>query len=180
MWSQNINLHLPPSPFSFCIQETCTRRLMPKEAASYQKSRLVHVVKGRERERVVHCQSSPILQILNWFVQICLALKHVHDRKILHRDIKTQVCAALAWVWVANRSFFLQNIFLTKSGMVKLGDFGIARVLNRYQPGRNTPLMHFTRQHTFPQKLACFQCYYFLQYDGAGQNVHWYSLLPFS
>lgn len=27
-------------------------------------------------------------QILDWFTQICLGLKHVHDRKILHRDIK--------------------------------------------------------------------------------------------
>ena len=27
-------------------------------------------------------------QILDWFTQICLAIKHVHDRKILHRDIK--------------------------------------------------------------------------------------------
>lgn len=26
--------------------------------------------------------------ILDWFTQICLGLKHVHDRKILHRDIK--------------------------------------------------------------------------------------------
>ncbi|XP_078077582.1 serine/threonine-protein kinase Nek5-like [Mustelus asterias] len=52
-------------------------------------------------------------QILDWFVQICLGLKHIHDRKILHRDIKTQ------------------NIFLCNKGVaVKLGDFGIARMLN--------------------------------------------------
>jgi len=51
-------------------------------------------------------------QIMSWFVQLALALKHVHDRKILHRDIKSQ------------------NIFLTRAGVVKLGDFGIARVLN--------------------------------------------------
>ncbi|KAM6178194.1 serine/threonine-protein kinase Nek5 [Rhynchocyon petersi] len=52
-------------------------------------------------------------QILAWFVQICLGLKHIHDRKILHRDIKAQ------------------NIFLSQNGMVaKLGDFGIARDLN--------------------------------------------------
>ncbi|KAG9491871.1 hypothetical protein GDO78_000395 [Eleutherodactylus coqui] len=33
-------------------------------------------------------------QILNWFVQISLGLKHIHDRKVLHRDIKTQSTAA--------------------------------------------------------------------------------------
>jgi serine/threonine protein kinase len=49
--------------------------------------------------------------ILDIFVQLCLAMKHVHDRKILHRDIKAQ------------------NIFLMQNGIVKLGDFGIARVL---------------------------------------------------
>ena len=51
-------------------------------------------------------------ELLNWFTQICLAMKHCHDKKILHRDLKSQ------------------NIFVTKKGMVKLGDFGIARVLS--------------------------------------------------
>ncbi|GAA6075482.1 serine/threonine-protein kinase Nek5 isoform X2 [Tachysurus ichikawai] len=52
-------------------------------------------------------------QIIDWFVQICLGLKHIHERKVLHRDIKAQ------------------NIFLTQGGTkVKLGDFGIARMLN--------------------------------------------------
>ena len=51
-------------------------------------------------------------QILDWFTQICLAMKHVHDRKILHRDLKNQ------------------NIFLTKDNTIKLGDFGIARILS--------------------------------------------------
>ena len=34
-------------------------------------------------------QISP--QVIDYFVQICLALKHIHDRKILHRDLKSQV-----------------------------------------------------------------------------------------
>lgn len=50
-------------------------------------------------------------QVLHMFVQISLAMKHVHDRKILHRDLKAQ------------------NVFLTSSGIVKLGDFGVSRVL---------------------------------------------------
>jgi NIMA (never in mitosis gene a)-related kinase len=51
-------------------------------------------------------------QILDWLTQICLGLKHVHDRKILHRDIK------------------LQNIFMTKTNRCLLGDFGIAKILS--------------------------------------------------
>ena len=55
----------------------------------------------------------PENKILDWFTQVCLAIKHIHDRKILHRDIKSQ------------------NIFLMKNGQIKLGDFGIAKCLNQ-------------------------------------------------
>lgn len=40
-----------------------------------------------------------------------MAIKHCHDRKIIHRDLKSQ------------------NIFMTKKNQLLLGDFGIAKVL---------------------------------------------------
>jgi len=62
----------------------------------------------------------PEHQVLDWFVQICLALKHAHDRLILHRDLKPQ------------------NIFLTVKNFVRLGDFGISRVLTNTQSVAST------------------------------------------
>ena len=48
-------------------------------------------------------------EILDYFTQICLAIKHIHENKIIHRDLKSG------------------NIFLMKNGLVKLGDFGISK-----------------------------------------------------
>ena len=48
---------------------------------------------------------------LDWFVQLLLALKYIHGHKVLHRDVA------------------LKNVFLCDDGVVKLGDFGVARVL---------------------------------------------------
>lgn len=53
----------------------------------------------------------PEHQILQWLVELCSALLYLHRRKILHRDLK------------------LQNVFLASDDSVRLGDFGIARVL---------------------------------------------------
>ena len=27
-------------------------------------------------------------KVLDWFTQLCLGMKHMHDRKIIHRDLK--------------------------------------------------------------------------------------------
>lgn len=54
----------------------------------------------------------PVDDILRWFAQMCAAANHVHDKRVLHRDLKSK------------------NIFLTDNGTIKLGDFGSACILN--------------------------------------------------
>ncbi|XP_052818938.1 serine/threonine-protein kinase Nek11-like isoform X3 [Mya arenaria] len=48
--------------------------------------------------------------VLDWFVQLVLAVHYMHSLRVLHRDLKTR------------------NIFL-KNNRVKIGDFGISRIL---------------------------------------------------
>lgn len=49
-------------------------------------------------------------QVLDWTVQLISAVNYMHSRRVLHRDLKAR------------------NIFL-KSESVKIGDFGISRIL---------------------------------------------------
>ena len=52
--------------------------------------------------------------VVVWLMQLASALSYIHSRKILHRDLKTQ------------------NVFLNAdTGVLRLGDFGLARVLDR-------------------------------------------------
>ena len=56
-------------------------------------------------------QYFPESQAAIWFSQLAKALEFIHSHNILHRDIKSS------------------NIFISKEGTLKLGDFGIAKVL---------------------------------------------------
>ncbi len=53
----------------------------------------------------------PEKSILSYFLQMCMALKHIHQEKVLHRDIKPD------------------HIFLFQNGVVKIGDFGVSKEL---------------------------------------------------
>ena len=67
---------------------------------------------GRIRQASAAGQSFSEGAVLDWFIALCLALRYCHDRRLLHRDIKSQ------------------NVFLSQHGVCRLGDFGIARVLS--------------------------------------------------
>nr|XP_054408571.1 serine/threonine-protein kinase Nek11 isoform X14 [Pongo abelii] len=52
----------------------------------------------------------PENQIIDWFIQLLLGVDYMHERRILHRDLKSK------------------NIFL-KNNLLKIGDFGVSRLL---------------------------------------------------
>jgi serine/threonine protein kinase len=55
---------------------------------------LDHYIKGYAK--AVPRREIPEKQVLHMFVQLALAIKHIHDRKILHRDLKSQVRCSVA------------------------------------------------------------------------------------
>jgi serine/threonine-protein kinase len=68
-------------------------------------------VDGRSFEEILHAKGKvPWKEVLDAALQICPALKHAHDHGVIHRDIKPP------------------NLLRTEAGVVKLTDFGIAKV----------------------------------------------------
>jgi NIMA (never in mitosis gene a)-related kinase len=58
-------------------------------------------------------QNMPEKEVWHYFIQIIRGLATLHDMKIIHRDIK---CA---------------NLFITKEGVLKLGDLNVSKIANK-------------------------------------------------
>ncbi|XP_034517905.1 serine/threonine-protein kinase Nek11 isoform X8 [Ailuropoda melanoleuca] len=70
---------------------------------------------GRDLDcKIQECKEAgktfPESQIIEWFIQLLLGVDYMHERRILHRDLKSK------------------NIFL-KNNLLKIGDFGVSRLL---------------------------------------------------
>lgn len=64
---------------------------------------------------IAHRNLFPESQVLNWFVQIALAVHYLHSHRIVHRDLKTH------------------NIFIDSvTRQLAVGDFGIARLIESH------------------------------------------------
>lgn len=111
-------------------------------------------------------QNIPEGQVLCWFTQAMLALKYIHERHVLHRDLKPG-------------NFFISN------GALKMGDFGIAKVLSctlacaRTQIGTPyylSPEVCDEEPYAWPSDIWAMGCILFelcaLKVPFEGPNIH--------
>ncbi len=72
---------------------------------------IMEFVEGRSLRDLIATGGLPLPVAVRYAIQIADAIAHAHDRRILHRDLKSS------------------NVMITSEGRVKVLDFGLARRL---------------------------------------------------
>ena len=71
---------------------------------------------GRPLRDALATETIPVRRAIDWGAQIARGLAAAHEKGIVHRDLKPE------------------NLFLTKDGIVKVLDFGLARLERSAEP----------------------------------------------
>jgi len=97
------------------------------------------------------------------FAQIVSGLSYMHGQKVLHRDLKTA------------------NIFMTKEGLLKIGDFGVSKIMTSRNNAANTVLgasrCLFLIWCLKPTLTCCRQCLFFKYIQSAVFKPFFFSLV---
>ncbi len=83
----------------------------------------------------VRAHSLGVRQTVELFLAVCSGVEHAHQHSIVHRDIKPG------------------NIMVTADGVVKLLDFGIARMMSDGAPSADTGTMTLTLEYSSPEQV---------------------------
>lgn len=103
---------------------------------------VMEYIEGKPIDQYCDSKQLTIRERLDLFLDVCEAVQYAHGKLIVHRDLKPS------------------NILVTKDGVVKLLDFGIAKVLNskelttnRYINLTQTSLLPLTPAYASPEQV---------------------------
>jgi len=99
---------------------------------------VMEYVEGDIFERLINTRSFDLNEICAIITQVCSALHHAHENGVIHRDLRPG------------------NTMLDQSGLVKVGDFGLARLMGEELFRRKmteTNLAMGTMDYVAPEQL---------------------------
>jgi serine/threonine protein kinase len=96
---------------------------------------VMELIEGTPIDRYCDAQGLSVTDRLKLFLQVCSAVQYAHQRLVIHRDIKPG------------------NILVTKDGVPKLLDFGIAKILDPAASSETTVAGPMTPEYASPEQI---------------------------
>ena len=96
---------------------------------------VMELIEGTPIDQYCDQKELSINDRLQLFTQVCAAVQYAHQRLVIHRDIKPG------------------NILVTKDGIPKLLDFGIAKILNTSSAAETTAVRPMTPEYASPEQI---------------------------